>query len=69
VKSVSTVGQLVDYRDNLLNLRTANKFKQPHLTEGGVDQAAATERLKKKTISTSQPPGKTMTELLIKYQH
>jgi hypothetical protein len=38
----------VDYRDDLLNLRTACKLKLPHLSEGGADQAAAVERQKKK---------------------
>jgi hypothetical protein len=59
----------VDYRADLMNLRTARKLKLPHLTEGGADQEAATERQKKKTLSTNQPPGKIMTELLLKYQH
>jgi hypothetical protein len=56
----------VDYRDDLLTLRTACKLKLPHFTTGGADQAAATKRQKKKTtLPTSQPPG----ELLLKYQH
>jgi hypothetical protein len=38
----------VDYRANLLNLKTAYKVKLPHLTEGEADQAAASERQKKK---------------------
>jgi hypothetical protein len=38
----------VDYRADLLNLRTALKLKLPHLTEGGADNAAAAERQKKK---------------------
>jgi hypothetical protein len=59
----------VDYRNDLLNLRTACKLKLPHLTEGGADQAATTERQKQKTLPTNQPPGKTTTELLLKYQH
>jgi hypothetical protein len=54
----------VDYRDDLLNLRTACKLQLPHLSAGGVDQAAAAERQKKKTLPTSQPPGETTTELL-----
>jgi hypothetical protein len=58
----------VDYKTDLLNLRTACKLKLPHLTEGGVDQAAAAERQKKKK-NTTQLPGETMTELLLKYQH
>jgi hypothetical protein len=36
-KATSKAGQLVDYRDNLLSLRTACKLKLPHLTEGGAD--------------------------------
>jgi hypothetical protein len=59
----------VDYKTDLLNLRTACKLKLQHLTEGGADQAAVTERWKKKTLPTSQPPGKTVTEILFKYQH
>jgi hypothetical protein len=59
----------VDYRADLLNLRTACKLKLPHLTEGEADQAAATERQKKKTLLTSELPGETTTELLLKYQH
>jgi hypothetical protein len=59
----------VDYRADL-NLRTAFRLKLPHLTGGGANQAAATERQKKKrTLPTGQPPGETMTELLLKYQH
>jgi hypothetical protein len=57
----------VDYRADLQNLRTTHKLKLPHLTEGGADQAAATERQKKK--NTTQSPGETTTELLLKYQH
>jgi hypothetical protein len=37
----------VDYRDDILNLRTACKLKKPHLSEGGVDQATAAEKRKK----------------------
>jgi hypothetical protein len=48
----------VDYRADLLNLSTACKPELPHLTE------AATERQKKK--NTTQPPGETTTELLLK---
>jgi hypothetical protein len=51
---MSKAGQLLDYRSDFLNLRTACKLKLPHLTEGGADQAAATERKKKKTLPTSQ---------------
>jgi hypothetical protein len=59
----------VDYRTDLLNLRTACKLKLPHLTGGVVEQAAAAERQKNKTLPTNQPPGETMTELLLKCQH
>jgi hypothetical protein len=38
----------VDYKVDLLNLRTACKLKLPHLTEGRADQEDATERQKKK---------------------
>jgi hypothetical protein len=38
----------VDYRDDLLNLRTASKLKLPHLTEGGAYEEAATEDRRKK---------------------
>jgi hypothetical protein len=38
----------VGYRADLWNLRTTCKLKLPYLTEGGLDQAAATERQKKK---------------------
>jgi hypothetical protein len=38
----------VDYRADIPNLRTACKLKLPHLTEGGADQAAASEKQKKK---------------------
>jgi hypothetical protein len=54
----------VDYRADLLNLKTACKLKLPHLTEGGADQAAAAERRKKKTLPTNQPPGETTTEIV-----
>jgi hypothetical protein len=37
----------VDYKAELQNLRRACKVKLPHLTEGGADQAAASERQKK----------------------
>jgi hypothetical protein len=50
------------------NLKTTCKLKLPHLTEGGDDQAATTERQKKKT-NTTQLSGETMTELQLKYQH
>jgi hypothetical protein len=42
-------------------MRTAYKLKLPHPTEGGADQAAASEREKKtnKQTNTIQPPGKT----------
>jgi hypothetical protein len=47
---------------------TVELFKLPHLIEGGTAQAAATERQKKKTLPTVQPPGETATKLLLKYQ-
>jgi hypothetical protein len=56
----------VSFRADLLNLRKAYKLKLPYLTEGGADQAAATERQKKKK-NTSQISGKTGTQLLLKY--
>jgi hypothetical protein len=59
----------VDYRADLLNLRTACKLKLPHLTGAGADQAAAAERQKNKTLPTNQPPGGTTAELLLKCQH
>jgi hypothetical protein len=37
----------VGYRTDLQKLRTTYKLKLPHLTEGGADQAVATERQKK----------------------
>jgi hypothetical protein len=54
----------VDYRDDILTLRAACKFKLPHVTEGGADQAAAAERQKKKNNTH-----KTKIEILLKYQH
>jgi hypothetical protein len=59
----------VDYRDDLLNLRTACKLKLPYLTGGGSDQVAAAERQKNKTLLTAQSPGETTTELLLSCQH
>jgi hypothetical protein len=60
----------VDYRADLLNLRTACKLKLPHLTVGGADQAAAAKRQKNKTLFTSQNTiHKTTTELLLICQH
>jgi hypothetical protein len=58
----------VGYGADLLNLRTACKLTLPHLTGGDADQASATERQKKITLPTRQPPGET-TELLLEYQH
>jgi hypothetical protein len=62
---------MVDNRTDLLNLRTSCKLKLPHHTEEGADQTdtATTERQKKKTLTISQPPGETMTDLLLKYQY
>jgi hypothetical protein len=68
-KATSKAGQLVDYRADLLNIRTAWKLKLLHLTKGGADQAAAADRQKKKTLPINQLPGKTTTELLLKYHH
>jgi hypothetical protein len=39
---------MVDYRTDLLNLRTAGKLKLPHLTEEGADQVATAERQEEK---------------------
>jgi hypothetical protein len=58
----------VDYRADLLKLRTTCKLKLPQPTEGGADKEAAAESQKKKK-NTTQPPGETKTELLLKYQH
>jgi hypothetical protein len=46
--------------------RGQHALKLPHFTEGGTDQAPASERQKKKTLPTTQPPGETTTELLLK---
>jgi hypothetical protein len=62
-KATSKAGQLVNYRADLLNLRTACKLKLPHLTERRADQAASAERQKEKQ------PDETKTELLLKCQH
>jgi hypothetical protein len=37
----------VGYTEQIRNLRTTNKLKLPHLTEGGADQPDASERQKK----------------------
>jgi hypothetical protein len=42
---------MVGYRAVLWNLRTIYKLKLLHLTEGGADSAAATERQKKKNLA------------------
>jgi hypothetical protein len=47
-KPNSKAGQLVDYRSDSGTL----KLKLPHLTEGGADQAAVTERQKIKKKKT-----------------
>jgi hypothetical protein len=44
----------VEYKTDLLNLRTACKLKLSHLTGEGVDQAVIAERQKKK--NTAQKP-------------
>jgi hypothetical protein len=59
----------VDYRANLLNVRTTLKLKLPHLTGGEADQEAAAERQKNKILLTSQSPGETTTELLLICQY
>jgi hypothetical protein len=59
----------VDYRADLLDLRTACKLKLPYLTGREADQAAAAKRQKNKTLPTSQSAGKSMTELLLKCQY
>jgi hypothetical protein len=41
----------MDYRTDLLNLRTACKQKLPQFTEGGADQAAVAERQEKNTTN------------------
>jgi hypothetical protein len=51
VKSHLQSRKLVNYRADLLNLRTAYKLNLPHLIGGGADQAAAAERQKKKHYS------------------
>jgi hypothetical protein len=59
----------VDYRADLLNLRTACKLKLPHLTGAEVNQAAAAERQKNIILVTSQSPGETTKELLLICHH
>jgi hypothetical protein len=68
-RATSKAGQLVDYRDDLLNLKTARKFKLPHLTGEEADKAAAAERQKNKTLLITQSPGEIMSELLFIYQY
>jgi hypothetical protein len=58
----------VGYRAHHWNLRTTQNLELPHLTEGGAEQAAAAER-QRKNWQNSPTPGKTKTELLLKYQH
>jgi hypothetical protein len=48
VKSNSKAGQQVNYRADLLNLRTAFRLKLPYLTRGVADKAAVAERQKNK---------------------
>jgi hypothetical protein len=43
VKSHLQVGQLVDYREDLLNLRAAFKLKLSEFAGGGANQATAAE--------------------------
>jgi hypothetical protein len=45
------------------------KLKLLQHTEGGADQATASDRQKKNKTNTTKQPGETMTELLPKYQH
>jgi hypothetical protein len=45
----------VGYRADLLNLRTTYKLKLPHHTEGGADQASASERKKEKKKAKHYP--------------
>jgi hypothetical protein len=59
----------VDYRDDLLNLRTAYKLKLLHLTRGKDDQATAAARQKKQTLPTSQSQAETTIELLLICYH
>jgi hypothetical protein len=40
---MSKAGQLVNYKNDLLNPRAAFKLKLPHLSGRGADQAAAAE--------------------------
>jgi hypothetical protein len=57
----------VVYRAVLWYLKTPYKLTLPHSTEGGADQAASSERQKEKKLKPY--PGKTTTELLLKFQH
>jgi hypothetical protein len=59
----------VNYRADLLNLKTACKLKLPHLIGGGTNQASAAERQKNKTLLTRQSPGQTIAEPLLICQH
>jgi hypothetical protein len=67
-------GQLVGYRTEP---RTWGQHTNLNIaTEGRADQAAASERQKKKEKEKgkkekkkAQPPGESITELLLKYQH
>jgi hypothetical protein len=69
-KPNSKAGQLGDHRADFWNLRTTCKLKLTHLTKGGADQAAVVDRQKKKKmLPTSQQPGETTTERLLKYRH
>jgi hypothetical protein len=59
----------VDYRVDLLNLRTACKLKLPQLTGGGANQAVSAERQKNEKLLTSQSPRKNTIELLLICQY
>jgi hypothetical protein len=55
----------VDHRADLWNLRTSHTSPREELTK----QLPLKNRKKKKNREIPQPPGKTKTELLLKYQH
>jgi hypothetical protein len=63
-KSNSKAGWLVGHRADFLNLRTSHTSLRKELNK----QLQLKDR-KKKTGEPLQPPGKTKTELLLKYQH
>jgi hypothetical protein len=63
VKTNSKAGQLVGHRADLWNLRTSHTSLREELTK----QLPLKDM--KKIGESPQPPGKTKTELLLKYQH